>query len=104
MPPDRPPIPEALWAKVLEFLAAGKTGEVVLYVKAGQVVNGQWPGDPANLTAARTVMCPECRRRVVPVPCPHAGQRSDRRAADHGDYCQICPACGRHGEHWEVPA
>lgn len=38
---DRPPIPEELWAKVLEFLAAGKTGEVLLYVKAGRVINGQ---------------------------------------------------------------
>ncbi len=39
--PDRPPIPEGLWQRVLDFLAAGKTGEVTLYVKDGRVVNGQ---------------------------------------------------------------
>ena len=35
--PDPPPIPPRLWERLLAFLAAHASGQIVLHVEAGQV-------------------------------------------------------------------
>jgi hypothetical protein len=36
---DRPPIPRALWDRIVAFLASGSTGQIVLDVNRGRVVS-----------------------------------------------------------------
>jgi hypothetical protein len=39
--PD-PPIPDRIWRRLLDFLAAGKTGHVMLYISNGKVVDSEF--------------------------------------------------------------
>jgi hypothetical protein len=34
---DKPPIPAGIWARILAFLSAGATGQIVLNVHRGKV-------------------------------------------------------------------
>jgi hypothetical protein len=54
--PDRPPIPEPIWRKVLAFLAEGKTGQVTLYVAQGRVIDAALE---ERIRAARVVESPQ---------------------------------------------
>jgi hypothetical protein len=56
---DRPPIPAGVWQRMLAFLAAGKTGQIVLDVHRGRVsavsINERYREDEPSAECAPSV-------------------------------------------------
>ncbi len=48
-----PPIPEAIWQRLREFVAAGKTGRITLHVSQGTVVDAEFAERVRAVVASR---------------------------------------------------
>lgn len=41
--PDAHPVPEPIWHRLLQFLAEGRSGRIWLDVRAGRIVEAEFP-------------------------------------------------------------